>query len=142
MEPKLVGKRIGSVGKGCLIPGLFAAKLKCREIKRFKTNYLKPGAQQTQKKKKLCIWNALSCTLHLALSVSGAAAEYTKILISHWIWCLCRPIPPLPLQRETYSSVSLIVTTQFEKRGKKKKSNEVARLQPCKDISWLCPSAC
>lgn len=39
MEPKCVGKRIGFVGKGVLFQiGLFATKLKYREMKRFKIN--------------------------------------------------------------------------------------------------------
>lgn len=50
MQLKFMGRRFALQGRGRQFQiGLFAAKLMCREMERFKINYLKPGAEQMGK---------------------------------------------------------------------------------------------
>lgn len=110
-------------------------------MKRFKINYLKPGAEQMGK------MMHLECTLFLHISpdsqwLHGSSCRVHKKLkpldLVRWSPVLHHSPTAITEWRENYYSVSLFlsVTIRFEK------NNQGAGLQPCEGISWLCLSSC
>lgn len=143
MQLKFMGRGFTPWGRGLQFQiGLFAAKLMCWEMERFKINYLKPGAEQMGK------MIHLVCTLFLHISpdsecLCGRCCTVHKKLTCHWLWHVglpCRSITPLPLHSKDellLGHITLLTgTIRFVKAIQLKKGQKKAVLRGVWRCTW------